>query len=1061
LGVDKLVRFFVFPFHKDYDMLLGHEFLTSIGAIINLDKNTMRTPHSETKLYIKNNHEINVVVSNDVESDKKEKELLDRLLDKYKDIFDDNQTLKPSLLVRHKIRTVDEDPVFTRNYKYPQIYKAQVDKEIEKMLAKGIIRPSKSPYNSPIWVVEKKLDASGEKKIRLVVDYRKLNAKTIEDKFPLPNIDDLIFQLGESKYYTTLDLASGFHQIEMDPDSIEKTAFSTDHAHLEWVRMPFGLRNAPPTFQRAMNGLFAGKPNIQVYLDDIIIFSKTLEEHVEHLDYVLNTLKENNLTLQPDKSVFFQRELKFLGYWISEAGIRPDPGKVDAISKITIPRTEKQIKSFLGLTGFYRKLIKDYSNIAKPLTECLKKGKKIDINNPKYKKAFETLRTCLMKDPVLNFPNFDKPFFLTTDASNDAIGAVLAQESANGTRLAIAYASRTLNPAERNLSTIEKELLSVVWATRYYRHYLYGVRFTLETDHKPLVWLHNLKEPNSKLVRWKLQLNEFDFDIKHVSGKANKVADALSRPFELNMNLNEDDQLPIISPREVSRVLGECDNANASPNEVDFDTDEWNWVRENSPAPELDSSEPIVRTMPETHNVNVEKNQLIISNNRAPVTETCKFGNKRRLCVGVIDEITLKASVSSLIPKLVPGTIYGIYMKPSHLNDQTRKSLLDKFMKEVHNEVNNITFKVYHNFTIDVEDVDEQAMLISNTHISKTAHRGINENYEYLKRRYYWPKMKQDVNQFVNQCQVCGVVKYDRNPIKLNYQVTPTPDKPFVEVQMDVFHWDKSPILTILDKFSKRLSAYKLRAVNGKEIVRKLKSYLRNNPKPRRVENDNGTEFKNAEVKRLFETHEIEQYFTSEAHHDSLGALNRCHSTLREIMRTLKLDVKDMPVKELIKEATTVTNNSINSLTKLTPNEMTFGIESAASHSESELNKINQIIHLDQYVNQLKRIHEKIKNITEIEKEARTNRLNVNREHPDSIRLEGAGYIKTTHHRKEKNPYTKVNIQGRHCTTKGGITKKIHPNRVKRPKICTVADDAESEEPEQNGDPASTAAGDQ
>jgi hypothetical protein len=245
-------------------MLLGHEFLASIRAVLDLENNVIKLPCKEIELYInssnfkmhdRNNentrpidigNEVNAVHNEERELDEAGSSPLRNLLLKYEDVFNDQRTLKPSLLVKHKIRTTDNDPVFTRNYKYPQIYKSRVEQEIESMLEKGIIRPSKSPYNSPIWVVEKKPDSAGERKIRLVVDYRKLNAKTIEDKFPLPNIDDLIFQLGNSKYFSSLDLASGFHQIEMDPESIEKTAFSTDSAHLEWVRMPFGLRNAPP-----------------------------------------------------------------------------------------------------------------------------------------------------------------------------------------------------------------------------------------------------------------------------------------------------------------------------------------------------------------------------------------------------------------------------------------------------------------------------------------------------------------------------------------------------------------------------------------------------------------------------------------------------------------------------------------------------------------------------------------------------------------------------------------------------------------------------------------------
>jgi transposase InsO family protein len=1070
LGISKLVKFFVFDFHDEFSILIGHELLTSLEANIDLGKKMIKFPSRAVPILFNDMHQLNVVntESTGIATDylePVEQRQLNNLLGQFRDLFDDQRELKPSLLVKHRIRTTDEDPVFTRNYKYPQVYKDKVEIEISEMLRKGIIRPSQSPYNSPIWVVGKKPDDSGKEKIRLVIDYRKLNKKTVEDKFPLPNIDDLIYQLGQSKYYTTLDLASGFHQLEMDPESIEKTAFSTDQNHYEFLRMPFGLKNAPPTFQRAMNGLFAGRPNVLVYLDDIIIYSNTFNEHLEHLKTVFQILEKNRLTVQPDKSKFGRSELKFLGYWIDREGIRPDPDKVKAISKMTLPQSEKQIKSFLGLTGFYRKLIKNYSAIAKPLTTCLKKSSKIDPNNEQYKNAFETLRTCLMEKPILSYPNFDRPFFLTSDASNYAVGAVLAQENEKGTRLAIAYASRTLNPAEQNLSAIEKELLAVVWATRYFRHYIYGVKFVLETDHKPLLWLSNLKEPNAKLMRWKLQLNEFDFEIRHVPGKSNKVADALSRPFTLNV-LNQDaPSLPIISPRAVTQVLEDCEQqSEAEPEFENFDIDAFVGERlgeedledleppesilsengsDHTPADPPFESEPEIREMPDTHNINVEAQQLVIKNNRSKLYREIKFETKTRINVGILDASSLKVAVEALTPQLKPNSVYGLYMKPSHLSDQTRKELISEFTRELHQKVIGLKFKIYHNLTIDVEDKDEQALIVATTHVSKTAHRGINDNYEYLKKRFYWPNMKRDVNTYINQCEVCGVTKYDRNPIKVKYKETPTPDKPFVEVQADVFFWDRTPVLTIVDRFAKRLSSFKLRAHNAKEVVRKLKSYLRQNPKPKSLQSDNGTEFKSREVRDLLEVHGIEQLFTPEAHHDALGPLNRCHSTMREVMRALKTENDSISIKELIKEATIVLNNTANSHTKLTPNEMTYGIESTSAYAESALENVKQIANLDEYMKQLRALHCKIKQVVENEKSLRTEKRNVNRENPEELKLVNPAFMKTTHHRKEKNPYSKVVAEDPYHAERRGIKRKIHPNRLKRPKKNYVVPDGE------------------
>ena len=382
------------------------------------------------------------------------------------------------------------------------------------MLENGIIRSSSSPWSN---VVPKKADASLKQKWRIVIDYRKTNEKTITDRYVIPNISDILDKLGRSQYFTTLDLASGFHQIAMHPNSIEKTAFSVENGHYEFLRMPFGLKNAPATFQRLMDNVLKdlqGKICL-VYMDDIIVFSTSLQEHISNLKAVFQKLKESNLLC---------KTVEFLGHIITPKGVKPNPKKIAAIQKFPLPKTSRDIKSFLGLIGYYRKFIKNFAHITKPLTNCLKKNKKVE-HTPQFVQSFESCKTMLMNDPVLQHPDFTKPFVLTTDASNVAISGILSQGPI-GNDLPIAYASRTLNPAETNYSTIERELLAIVWATKYFRPYLYGTRFKIVTDHKPLQWLFSVKEPNSKLIRWRLKLQEYDYEIVYKKGKQNSNADA-------------------------------------------------------------------------------------------------------------------------------------------------------------------------------------------------------------------------------------------------------------------------------------------------------------------------------------------------------------------------------------------------------------------------------------------------------------------------------------------------------------------------------------------------------
>ena len=404
-----------------------------------------------------------------------ERSQLLKLCGEYSNIFyKENTDLTFTHNVKHKIRTVDEDPIYTRSYRYPFIHKPEIEKQISDMLKQKIIQASDSPWSSPVWLVPKKMDATQEKKWRLVIDFRKLNAKTTDDKYPIPNITDILDKLGRCQYFTTLDLKNGFYQIEMDPKDIKKTAFSVEGGHYEFLRMPMGLKNAPSTFQRTMDVVLQGLQNkiCLVYLDDIIVFSTSLQEHLVRLKQVFQRLLEANFKIQLDKSEFLKKEVSYLGHVVTSDGIKPNPDKIAAIKSYPLPTTTKEIKSFLGLLGYYRRFIKNFAHITKPLTDCLKKHAKI-IHDERFKNCFELCKNLLMNEPILQFPDFNEKFNLTTDASNLALGAVLSQGPISKDK-PVAYASRTLSDHEKNYSTIEKELLAIYWATKHFRRYLYG-----------------------------------------------------------------------------------------------------------------------------------------------------------------------------------------------------------------------------------------------------------------------------------------------------------------------------------------------------------------------------------------------------------------------------------------------------------------------------------------------------------------------------------------------------------------------------------------------------------
>jgi len=459
-----------------------------------------------------------------------ESQHVERIIQKHADLFQlPMDTLGFTTLIKHRIETTDNQPIHTKQYRYPPIHKEEINKQIETLLSNDVICPSTSPYNSPLWVVPKKPDSLGNKRWRMVVDFRGLNEKTIGDAYPLPNITEILDQLGSAKYFSVFDLASGFHQIPMHEPDAPKTAFSTPYGHYHFKRMPFGLKNAPATFQRLMDQTLAGLQGTEVfvYLDDIVLYASSLKEHETKFNKLAERLRRANLKLQPDKCEFLRKEVTYLGHIIGEDGVRPDPQKISAVKNFPRPNNPKTIKQFLGLAGYYRRFIQDFSKIARPLTCLLKKDIKFDWTDAQ-ESAFITLREALCSQPLLQYPDFSQPFVVTTDASKYAVGGILSQGPV-GEDHPIAYTSRLLNAAEQNYSTIEKELLAIVYSVNHFRPYLYGQKFLLVTDHKPLIWLHSVKDPTSRLLRWRLRLAEYEYTVMYKAGKANLNADALSR----------------------------------------------------------------------------------------------------------------------------------------------------------------------------------------------------------------------------------------------------------------------------------------------------------------------------------------------------------------------------------------------------------------------------------------------------------------------------------------------------------------------------------------------------
>src|SRR5512136_2986103 len=409
----------------------------------------------------------------------------------------------------------------------------EVKKQLEELKEKGYIRPSTSPWGAPVIFVEKK-----DKTKRMCVDYRALNEVTIKNKYPLPRIDDLFDQLKGATVFSKIDLRSGYHQLRIKEEDIPKTAFTTRYGLFECTVMSFGLTNAPAFFMNLMNKVFMEYLDkfVVVFIDDILIYSKTKEEHEEHLRLALEKLREHQLYAKFSKCEFWLSEVKFLGHVISSGGVAVDPSNVESVLSWKQPKNVSEIRSFLGLAGYYRRFIEGFSKLARPMTELLKKEKKFRWSTA-CEDSFQEMKKRLTTAPVLTLPDIRKDFEIFCDASRQGLGCVLMQE-----RKVVAYASRQLRPHEVNYPTHDLELAAVIHALKIWRHYLIGNRCEVYTDHKSLKYIFTQTELNMRQRRCLELIKDYDLGIHYHPGKANVVADALSRKAYCNVAQIRPDQ---------------------------------------------------------------------------------------------------------------------------------------------------------------------------------------------------------------------------------------------------------------------------------------------------------------------------------------------------------------------------------------------------------------------------------------------------------------------------------------------------------------------------------------
>ena len=448
---------------------------------------------------------------------------MQELINHYSSIFKDTPGLVSC--IEHKV-VLKSDAAPTRQAPYrlnPK--KAEVVKrEVRYMLDRGLIRPSDSCWSSPVVLVPKE---NGE--WRLCFDYRKVNDLTVPDNFPLPRIEDCIDRVGRAKIVSKFDLLKGYWQIPLSPEARKISAFVTPEGLFECLVMPFGMRNAASTFQRLMWMITNDLEGCVIYLDDIIIFSETWEEHIKRIKELFNRLKQASLVVNLSKCEFAKAEVVYLGHKVGQGRVVPKESNIEAILSFPTPTNRKNVRQFLGLSGYYRRFVPKYSEVASPLTDLLREKSSFNWDLA-CQNSFDKLKSILSTFPVLVSPDFQKDFKLMIDASDLGVGAVLLQDN-DGLEKPIAYFSKKLNESQAKYSTIEKELLALILALKHFEIYISAGPGPLRvfSDHNPLKYVNRFKNHNKRLMNWSLFLQDYNIIIEHIRGKDNVIADCLSR----------------------------------------------------------------------------------------------------------------------------------------------------------------------------------------------------------------------------------------------------------------------------------------------------------------------------------------------------------------------------------------------------------------------------------------------------------------------------------------------------------------------------------------------------
>ncbi len=853
-----------------------------------------------------------------------------KLLCNYSEVFSSSPNdIGLTNLVEHKIKLQDSTPIKQPARRKPIHMRDEEKRHVQDLLKRGLIEPSESPWASPTVLVRKK---NGE--TRFCVDYRRVNERTIKDSYPLPLISDALDCLEGAKWFSTLDLASGYWQVPLAESSRPVTAFvSETSGHWQWKVLPFGLCNAPACFERLMEKVLAGLhwKSCLLYLDDIISHATTFDGAINRLEEVFQRLKDANLKVGPDKCHLFQKKVTYLGHVVSEDGIATDESKISAVVTWPTPENLTETRSWLGFTSYYRRFIKGYAEIAKPLYRLTEKNAPFSWT-PQCNEAFKKLKEALITAPVLAYPSSNGSYILDCDASNIGLGAVLSvKQDGDDVERPVAYYSKTLTKSERRYCVTRRELLAIVASIKEFHHYLYGRQFTIRTDHGALRWLTNFKNPQAQTARWIEILGTYDYKIQHRPGRFHQNADGLSRrPCASckqceKIELQNDDEHPIHIGRrpktgnlcseheqcqddnfEMSKVLSSktppslvaaisTEDSEKQPESAVSDTvDVENanqgdmnetWVHQwtSSQLRQAQQEDTILKQILSWKEANNERPKWHTLSHQSPTLKTY-WSHWDQLCV--IDGVLYKRWVSEWGDEVVWKLVI-----PQQL----------------------------------------RSMVFNNLHKHRTAgHLGEKKTINRIGERYWWVNWRAFVTQGCKKCDSCAAKKPPRKtpraPMKI-YNVGAPMERIAIDVMGPLPESDRGNkyILVVGDHFTKWMEAYAMPNQEAITVARVLaEEFICRYGVPRIIHSDQGRNFESTLFTELCKLLDIDKVRSSALHAQTNGMVERQNKVIQNMLSMFVATNQrdwDVHLPYMMMAYRSATHESV----KCSPNEMVFG----------------------------------------------------------------------------------------------------------------------------------------